>query len=357
MQVHTFIAESANEAVDQIRAQLGPDAVVLSVRKLPRSGVSRLLKKEQIEVVAGIEETPAKAPVDPIAQIQAEIKQLREELKRRELSSQANSPIVEKRERVPISIESAERKIEGGIGALLVRTGLLPIFAERIVAESAELTAADVRGAPGQISLVSEMLRREWKADSLQNEAAVHVFVGVSGAGKSTVLCKMLARTSLTESQPATVYQLDTLVTNTSPQPVVYSEILSAQFERTLPGRFEWSEQNVFVDVPGIALGDARSLEALAQMIRTFGVPEIHLVLNAAYESTHLLEQVRFFSKLEISDLVLTHLDEENRWGKIWNLVLGTNHTIRFLSAGQNIPGEFFPATPEIVLNRQFGGK
>jgi flagellar biosynthesis protein FlhF len=249
---------------------------------------------------------------------------------------------------------------------LLVRTGLLPVFAERVVAETSPLSPhtnslhSEGRGDQSlatQIELISDTLRRQWKGDATRSQAGVHVFVGVPGAGKSTVLCKMLAQASLAEAQPASIYQLDTLVANNSPQPALFSEILGGHFERTLPSQFEWSEQSVFIDLPGIGLGDTRGLEALSRTIQTFGVPEIHLVLNAAYESAHLLEQARFFSKLEISDLFITHLDEEQRWGKIWNLVLGTNYSVRFLSAGQNVPGEFFPATADAVLNRQFGAK
>jgi flagellar biosynthesis GTPase FlhF len=52
--------------------------------------------------------------------------------------------------------------------------------------------------------------------------------------------------------------------------------------------------------------------------------------------------------------LIITHLDEESRWGKLWNLVLGTNYPIRWLSTGQNIPGDFCAATAETLLARQF---
>ena len=74
MQVHTFIAESANEAVDRIRTELGPSAVVLSVRKLPRTGLERFLKQEQIEVLAGVEETvPAKVSKPAVATAGTEV--------------------------------------------------------------------------------------------------------------------------------------------------------------------------------------------------------------------------------------------------------------------------------------------
>jgi len=53
----------------------------------------------------------------------------------------------------------------------------------------------------------------------------------------------------------------------------------------------------------------------------------------------------RAFSQLPITNIIMTHLDEEPKWGKLWNLVLGTNYSIGHLSAGQNIPGEFVSAT------------
>ena len=43
MRVHTFISESVVQAVGQIRQQLGPDAVVLNVRRLPAEGHGFLL--------------------------------------------------------------------------------------------------------------------------------------------------------------------------------------------------------------------------------------------------------------------------------------------------------------------------
>jgi flagellar biosynthesis protein FlhF len=62
MQVHTFIVDSALEAVEQVRAKLGPDAVVLSVRRLPADGLSKLWKKPRIEVLAAAPAPEVAAP-------------------------------------------------------------------------------------------------------------------------------------------------------------------------------------------------------------------------------------------------------------------------------------------------------
>ncbi|MGZ8898966.1 MAG: hypothetical protein ACXW3Z_02635 [Limisphaerales bacterium] len=353
MQVHTFIAESANEAVDRIRAELGPAAVVLSVRKLPRTGLERFIKQEQIEVLAGVDEPILAAkqtaipPHDALAELREEIRQLRSQVLARVEPKPVTPPSN------PEPPRPSDRKAPG-IAHILNQTGILPCYTEQILQE---LPGAEKLTVGEQIAGASEVLRSRWSGEETPTAAAVHVFIGVPGCGKSTVLCKMLAQTSLVEGQPATVYQLDSHAANTSPQPSVYAEIVGAQFERTLPLNFERREESVFVDLPGVALHHEQGLAKVKQIISEFGVPEVHLVLNAAYEATHLLEQVRFFSSLGISDLIVTHLDEESRWGKLWNLVLGTNYSVRSLCDGQNIPGDFHPASPELILSRQFRGK
>ena len=350
MQVHTFIADSANEAVERIRAELGPAAVVLSVRKLPRTGLERFLKQEQIEVLASIEESVSALrsagvktqSVDGLSELREEIRQLRNHV-----LSRSESPAIGD------TVRHTDAK-EPGLAHILRQTGLLPAYAEQILQD---LPGVERLTYGEQIMGASEALRAHWRAEEQGKAAAVHVFVGVPGSGKSTVLCKMLAQTSLVEGQPATVYQLDSHIANPSPQPSVYAEIVGAQFERTLPLQFERREESVFIDLPGVPLHHEPGLSRLSEVISEFGIPEVHLVLNAAYEAPHLLEQVRFFSALGIKDLIVTHLDEESRWGKLWNLVLGTNYSIRSLCAGQNVPGDFHQASPDALLARQFRGK
>ena len=98
-------------------------------------------------------------------------------------------------------------------------------------------------------------------------------------------------------------------------------------------------------------------MSGACRLLQQFRPARVHLVLNAAYTTSLLLSQVRAFSRLPVSDLILTHLDEETAWGKLWNLVVGTNYSLRFLSAGQNVPGRFSPATPEQLSPSLFPAK
>jgi flagellar biosynthesis protein FlhF len=128
--------------------------------------------------------------------------------------------------------------------------------------------------------------------------------------------------------------------------------------ERCLPSeRSSTPAELLLIDLPGVNWNDAEALSQLGQQLKSLPDPRVHLVLNAAYESSLLLAQVRGFSSLPVSDVIFTHLDEELRWGKVWNVILGTNCSVGFLSAGQNIPGTWLKATPDQVLARQFPGK
>src|SRR6185436_5330511 len=83
VQVIPFVAESATDAVAQIRAKLGPDAVVVNVRQLPADGLAKLWKSARIEVLAYKPDAKAAATGgghDPIAELKQELQAIRQQL-------------------------------------------------------------------------------------------------------------------------------------------------------------------------------------------------------------------------------------------------------------------------------------
>ena len=47
-----IIADSTQEALEQVQSQIGADAVILNVRKVPAEGVKKIWSKPRIEVIA-----------------------------------------------------------------------------------------------------------------------------------------------------------------------------------------------------------------------------------------------------------------------------------------------------------------
>jgi flagellar biosynthesis protein FlhF len=345
MQVHSFIAESAADAVAQIRENLGPNAVVLHVRQASSDGLSRFWRGPRIEVLAGLpEEKPADSQPESLP---------------------APPPLVAALSAPPALPPSILPSGAAGPGSdlaekaakLLRDSGLLPVPAQVVVNAIRFKSGA---GGPATLGETIEEIRAAlislWKPPPPlgRRPRLPHVLVGAAGAGKTTCICKWLAQTILVEGRSARVWRLDSSTANTADFLDVYCDILGATAERTWPASPEASEFDMeFIDLPGVDWRNPSAMADLARQLRGLSSPRVHLVLNAAYESSLLVEQARAFSVLPVEDLIVTHLDEEPRWGKLWNLALGTNYSIRFLGDGQNIPGNFHLAGPERILARQ----
>jgi flagellar biosynthesis protein FlhF len=390
-----FIANSAQDAVAQIRAQLGPQAVVVHVRPLPPKGLARLWARPRFEVLAHrpnpslphldlTSDHPAfpshELPPQDSASHGLPQKAVGEQLmhghRPRNVGSAdaptnpspsvSNPPDAATACRSsqpadPVTpsitlIESAARSWQ--VGPVLERAGLLPLNAQLVVDQLVRRHGPRPPASLAQeIALSRLALASLWRKppQPLERTLRPHVFVGAPGVGKSTCLCKWLAQTVLVENRPARAWRLDHSSANRADLIEVYGEILGVPIERVwrLDGLPD-DDQVRFIDLPGIDWQDPVAMKNLAQQLASYLAPQIHLVLNGAYDLPLLLAQVRAFSQLPLDDLIITHLDEENRWGKLWNLVLGTNCSLRFLSAGQNIPGDFLHASPDQILARQF---
>jgi flagellar biosynthesis protein FlhF len=357
-----FIAESATSALAQIQARLGPNAVVVSVRRLPAQGVSRLWSRSGgIEVLAGV---PSEGASEPAAGCEAASPERTEP---NDEAWPAAHPVLEAAGdgRIPIGQEMSaaanpdvDQGQPGGAQGWLARLGLLPLPARRVLAlVRAHPEHTGLADGVEELVALGTTLSQLWRQPpplEEQGRLRPHVLVGPPGSGKTTALCKWLANAVLLESRSARVWRLDGHASNTAESLSVYGDILGVPVERFWTGDAAFSSELNFVDLPGVDAQDGAAFEALAVRLRELANPRVHLVLNAAYETPLLLAQARAFAPLAPEDVVFTHLDEELRWGKLWNVVLGTNYTIRFLSAGQNIPGRFLTATPEQLLPPAF---
>ena len=226
-----FIAASPEEAVAQIRARLGPDAVVLNVRPLKPPGLARLWQKPMIEVVAYRPEPPppAAAPVnEALAGFRQELEEIRQQ----------------------VDLNNSGWRV----AALLQKTGLLPLHTQhvldRLKAAHGDLPPSSLAE---EIALAREQLARQWRAPYPIGPHSIHVLIGPAGSGKSTVLCKWLTLAALVEGRLARVWRLDGATANTAEFLSVHGEALHADVERSWnSGGRELAEDIGFMDLPGV---------------------------------------------------------------------------------------------------------
>ncbi len=334
-----FIASTPEDAAAQIRAKLGPDAVVQNVRPIKAQGLSRLWQKPMIEVMASRPEMPplppAPAPQSPA--VEKTIASFRQELE--EIRQQ-------------VDLNNSGWRVAG----LLQKTGLLPLHTQRVL-DAIKTVHGEMPPATltEEIDFARSELSKSWRAPMRIGPHSTHVLVGPSGSGKSTVLCKWLTQCVLLEGRMARLWRLDSATANTAEFTGFHAEALGTEVERCwTTNAMPLAEDIGFIDLPGVDWRNPLAIGELSVQLQRLSSPHIHLVLNGAYDIHVLLAQTRAFAKLPLEDLVISHLDEESQWGKLWNLTLGTGLPIRHLSAGPNIPGDYYEATAERLLSRQF---
>ena len=281
MKVVPFIAENAATALSRIHEQLGPEALVLSMRQLPRQGLARFWhKSSSVEVLACVAEAGDQRP------------------------SNSDQP--------------------------------------------SDLASKTLIGASRHFNNLPALY-----GDSDRP----HVFIGPPGCGKTTLLCKWMARTILHENRRARAWRLDGVSANTAEFLTVYGEMLGVPVQRCWNVRtsvctpsneqFAPDLDLLLIDLPGVQPNDPQAVRGLQTALGSLPNPRVHLVLNAAYDVDILREQYHAFASFNPEDLSLSHLDEERRETKLLEVISGTNCSLRFLSTGQKVPGDFVVAGEE----------
>ena len=348
MQIVPFVARTAAEAFDRIQAQMGPDAVVVNVRQLPVSGLARLWRKPRIEVLASPPEnrrqtpsTPATAPrVEPPAERSIDMTD----------QEQVALPLTDR-------FASRLRPSRWKVVDLLPAAGFTHLAIQTVLDDLESQWGKEPPGALAEeIVRLRETLRSHWVIQGPIDLARPQVLVGPPGSGKTTLLCKWLTRMVLSEGRRAKVFQLDGTAANHSETLQVHTEILGVPVHRTGEDlSTDTSGEARLVDIPGVDWRAPRSLGELRRVLDKISGAQVHLVLNGAYEIPVLLSQIRAFSSLPLAGIMVTHLDEEVRWSKLWNLILGTPLELRFLGVGTAIPGGFIPAKSDVLNDRWLG--
>ena len=365
MNVVKIVAETPQEALEKIHADLGPDAVVLNVRQLPAEGVKKLWANTRVEVMASAPE-PLPNAEETIERLNAKIVQLEEQvLHPSEPKPEPKASLKQQLpSRVTEMVQTAQKAVREGTDVdgmlpsvkILERLGLLPSHARWLSGQARNfLGFTKPRNLQEEFGLVRETLSDYWHQLIRRHTKPgnpARLFVGTPGTGKTTCLCKWMTQAVLRQGQSVCAWRLDGSSPNTAEFLSVHGEVLQVPVERTWDQEAKISEDTLrFIDLPGVSANDREARRALVDQVNDFAQSEIYLVLNASYDLGLLLSHARFFSVLPLSGLVLTHLDEETRWSKCWNLVLATQLPILYLSGGQNIPGDFQPALPDDMFD------
>jgi len=363
MNVVKLIADSPQDALEKVRDELGVDAVILNVRPVQAGLLKRMWNGKQVEVLA-TKFTPERSEKEAMLELATRVGELEEELTARGGTGVLQSSAPNQDAKLPAKLAQMIAQAQGGrpeavalpAVQVLEELGLLPSHARWLSAQARNfLGGTKPRNLIEEMELLRDVLSEYWNQIARRVEKPgnpVRVLVGPPGTGKTTALCKWMTQESLVNRKPVRVWRLDGDRSNAAEFLSLHGELMQIPVERFWDDNDQPPEDTMrFVDLPGVATNNPDALEALARGLEDMPPMEIQLVLNASYDLGLLLRQARAFSHLPLAGILLTHIDEAERWSKVWNVMLATQLPITFLSGGQDIPGDFHRAIPENLFD------
>src|SRR5690606_10575491 len=224
MRIRRYVARTMRDAVAQMRAEFGRDAVILQTRRVREPGIWGLLGRRRVEVLAALE--PASA---------------RERAARdgKDKGSDAAGAIA----RTPSKPKASDSMARGGLAAFfevlgqnLVALGIAPSEADDIVTELGRAAANGANidptgGGDGWKILLTDLVARRlrtvepWTLDSPPH---YHALIGPTGVGKTTTVAKLAANYALFYQKRVGFIATDTFRIGAVAQLQQYDDLLDA---------------------------------------------------------------------------------------------------------------------------------
>jgi flagellar biosynthesis protein FlhF len=181
----------------------------------------------------------------------------------------------------------------------------------------------------------------------------VKALVGPTGVGKTTTLAKLAARFALEQKQKVGLITMDTYRIASVDQLQTYADIMKLPllvagdgegFRESL--RSFTDRDVILVDTPG---RNPEDTEYLSELKRQFGESpdlEVSLLLTPAMNREGLQVTADRFRLLDYDSLILTKLDECQRFGVVFDILEQAGRPVRYVTCGQNVPQDIKEVTP-----------
>ena len=382
MQIKRFFAEDMRQAIRKVERELGPDAVILSNKKVI-GGIEivaamdfddALLGKElgglappalavesrqlpdgrpAAAATAGNETSPPMAPrrdsnywsQEPsLMQIRSELSDLRNLLER-QMSGLAWG---EEARRHPARAKIIRDLVELGLDSELGRS-IASRVPDDLSAQHAWIKAIE--------TLVADIAVAD---DDVLEHGGVAALVGPTGVGKTTTIAKLAARYALRHGRKrVALVTIDNYRIGAHEQLRTYGRIMDVpvytvknpeEMRGTLDDLID--KDLVLIDTAGMSHRDKRIHEQFAILGAAQPNIKTYLVLAATTQYSGLNEIAQVFKGLSLQGCVLTKLDETAQLGGALSAVIAHRLPLLYLSDGQRVPEDLHVARAKNLVYR-----
>ncbi len=393
MNVKTYRTKSLQEALDNIKRDLGSEALVLSTREVVATRPFGLFKRPSWEVSAAAREetatavatlpapSPAPAPVAApapkaaaaaaVATAPAKMPKPAEPLDmddapvvtRRGLNDRRIDLLLEELDEVKRSLKTIGKAMParsneegGGLYNELLNQGI-----EAEMAESLIQSASRGNPTPGELRsrvrrLLGDMIVVDPPAELHAKGRVVSVFVGPTGVGKTTTIAKIAGQAATRFKKKVALITTDMMRVGGQDQLTRYGALLgvpafTCSDVSTLKDLIESLDDAdlILVDTPGASPSD---LARLSKLEAVMSLPEarMNLVISATTRSEDIAKIVSRFQRFSPKRVVFTKIDETDSKSMIVGDLLRNEVAISYITNGQRVPDDLLvPVTAEMT--------
>ncbi len=371
MQIKRYELATLKEAHTVIKRDLGADAIILSTKDIMRRG------QKLLEVVAARDFTDGTVSASRLTNITADSlscpTQEKSELLFQEIANIKSqlyalfelaagnhylagswggeygiADVLNARE------DQEKKSLWMGIYSNLLQSGISHRQAAQICAifskTKTESKSRDLRDLKPQLEEIVEDDLKKFCGITINKR--IKVFIGPTGAGKTTTLAKLAAHYAWDKKLKVGLITTDMYRIAAAEQLRIYANILDlpleiARKQNDLAGslnRFT-NRDVILVDTPGRNCRDESCISSLKALLSPLGEAEVNLVLSATCSNENLLDTAARYDIMSYNNVIFTKLDECSRFGFLYDFLQKTRKAVSYLTNGQNVPQDIMVAT------------
>ena len=361
MQIKRYETSNVQEATNRIKKDLGPDAIILSMKKISD-------QPPLIEILAA-RDGKTESPLSPIHEIP----------KTEDRSGELLSYLTKEIHELKSSIEGLKQKItyQGDLSDLQETMNVLldnvsvrypdhlrDIYTRMITNGVSRFKAAklvetiknnypctDTNTFDKGTVIAEQLIARSLLKDD-RKERRVKAFIGPTGVGKTTTLAKLAAHYSIEKKMKVGLVTTDTYRIAAAEQLKVYAKIMGLPiqiaskkdtFMRSLASFAD--KDMILVDTPGRNHNNDDCLNELKNTLDSD--VETVLLLSPVANKEYLLNTANRFKVFKYDRIILTKVDECDHFGSLYDVLDEIGKPVSHVTTGQNVPRDIEKASPE----------
>ncbi len=320
MRIKTLTAPKMADALTIIRQELGPEALILSTRK-----VTNAQGEQTLEITAAVNEPePASQPVEPIP---ASI-----------LSSK------------PVHTSATPH---AGLETILRHHGVNDALIAKLTAALPGLQSAGFSATEALDMLLSKMVRFVPATEALTPGKA-HIFLGPPGAGKTTLVAKLAVQMHQSGRKTGILSLDDQKLAGFEPLAITAETLDDEAYLLTGTSNLQAAAQGMgkrhalLIDTPALNPYQPQAFTNLKNRLESLGLPVVaHLVIPADMNADDMGLLPVATHRFNLQSLVVTKLDCTTRYGALLNTAVAAGLPLGLSSHNGNIAAAPLNLTPQ----------